>query len=1066
MHPYPVAVSQNEASLRAVAIDFIRAFGIARCFSLNPCFGPFLRGLRQRATTVALGTVLAFCVPPTSAQSNATGTIEGRVVSKVTGSYLANVRVAIEGSNREAITDENGTYRLAGVSAGEVRLRAVYVGLEPRTEVVRVAAGQTIRRDLELARPGPTPGLPDDRPITLAAVTVIEDREMNAQTIALNEQRIAPNIKNVVAFDEYPNNGDPNIAEFLKFIPGVAISYSGFAGNDASVRGIPGSDTPLTIDGASMAASTLGPGRNAGLFAVPINNISRIEVTKVPTPDMSANGLGGSINIISKGGFERKKPLFTYNVFSSFRSDDPLTLSKRVGPTPKLTTRHILPSVDLTYARPINESFAFTLSATQNLNYIEAHTTQPAWDLIRLVQTSSSWQVSPQLVSVRSGRVGIDWKMGSATTLSASIQYRKREAASAGHSFGTTYGAGATGGPTFVQGAATGVGSLSQSVGTWLELHVGMMVSNLKFSHKGKVWQIDGTGGYSVSRHRRPSTEKGYFSNISGTISNLVIRADGISGSGKNKESIVPATYRIVDRTGASVNPFDGNAYSITTAADNLPKSEDMKIEAKLNVARSFAGPLPFSLKSGVAVTRQDVTASDDTKSYSFRTGQSVDVRKAGNYGLVDTGFSAQSPAYLSGDKIQWISARKAYKLYQVHPEYFILNEASAHTTRVNGSRKFNETISGAYLRGDLKLLSNRLWLVGGVRYERTENEGWGALDDVSAQYVKDARGNIVRNAAGQPTLISTDALVRAQLRYKERGSYGTGDYGTTHPSFNGTYTIIDGLLVRAGYARTIGRPSLSLIIPGVAVSEPTATNPTITVVDSGLQPWSADNYDLSLESYLLKGGFGAVGVFKKNIRGFFVSTASSATPELLERYGIPTTGDYLNYTVSTRGNGGDASITGMEFAYKQSLTFLPSWARGVQVFVNYTKMSLGGSSQSDFTGFNPKTLSWGASFVRSRFAIRFTGSEQGETRRAPVAASASVPEGTYLWQGAKTRYNIGIEYAISPKIGFHISLNNVNGLGVTDVQRRYGTGTPDYAKYQRFQEWGKNAVVGIKGEF
>ena len=190
-----------------------------------------------------------------------------------------------------------------------------------------------------------------------------------------------------------------------------------------------------------------------------------------------------------------------------------------------------------------------------------------------------------------------------------------------------------------------------------------MMVSNLRFSHKGKVWQIDGTGGYSVSRHRRPSTEKGYFSNISGTISNLVIRADGISGSGENKESIVPATYRIVDRTGASVNPFDGNAYSITTAADNLPKSEDTKTEAKLNVARSFAGPLPFSLKSGVAVTRQDVTASDDTKSYSFRTGQSVDVRKAGNYGLVDTGFSAQSPAYLSGDKIQWISARKAYEL-------------------------------------------------------------------------------------------------------------------------------------------------------------------------------------------------------------------------------------------------------------------------------------------------------------------------------------------------------------------------------------------------------------------
>jgi TonB-dependent receptor len=1017
---------------------------------------------RARELLIAIGLVPV----AVAAQTAATGTIEGRVLSKVSDAFLSNVRVSIEGTNREATTDENGAYRLSGVPAGESRLRAAYVGLEPGVQSVRIVAGQVVRVDFELARLGMAAEASSSSPITLAAVTVVEDREMSAQTLALNEQRAAPNIKNVVAFDEYPNNGDPNIAEFLKYIPGVAITYSGFAGNDASVRGIPGSDTPITIDGAGMAASSLGPGRNSSLFTVPINNISRIEVTKVPTPDMPANGLGGSINIISKGGFERKRPLFTYSLFTSFRSDDPLTLSKRAGPTPKLTTRHILPSVDLTYSRPINDSIAISLSATENLNYIEAHTTQPAWDLIRLVQTSSSWQVSPQLVAVRSGRVGVDWKMGSATTFGASIQYRKREAASAGHSFGTTYGAGATGGPTFVQGAATGVGSLSQSVGTWLELHNGVMVSNLKFSHQRHEWQLDGHAGYSVSKHRRPSTEKGYFSNISGSISNLVIRAEGISGSGNNKESIVPATYRIVDRTGAPVNPFDGNAYSITTAADNLPRSKETRVEGKLNAARKFAGPLPFSLKSGFAVARQDVSASDNTKSYTFRPGQPVDVRKAGNYGLVDERFSAQSPPYLSGDRIQWISARKAYELYQAQPDYFVLNEAAAHTTRVNGSRKFQETISGTYLRGDLKLLNSRLWLVTGVRHEWTKNEGWGALDDISAQYVKDPRGNLVRNAAGQPTLISTDALVRSQLRYKERGSYGAGDYQTLHPSFNGTYSITDSLVARLGYARTIGRPSLGLIIPGVAVSEPTATNPTITVVNSGLKPWTAHNYDLSLESYLLKGGFGSVGVFRKDIRGFFVTTASSATPELLETYGIPATGDYLNYTVATRGNGGDASITGMEYAYKQSLTFLPAWARGVQVFANLTKLSLGGSSQSDFTGFNPKTLSWGVSLVRSRFAIRFTASEQGETRRAPVAASATVPADTYLWQGAKTRYNIGLEYALSRRIGVHVSLNSFNGLGVTDVQRRYAPDTPEYARYQRFQEWGKNAVVGIKGEF
>lgn len=993
-----------------------------------------------------------------------TGSIEGRVLNQLTGAYLANVRVVVDGTSQEAVTDDNGGYRLSNVAAGEVRVRALYVGLETRMETIRIEPGQTTAFNFELSRMGATDR--DGALVRMDKVTIVEDREMSAQTIALNEQRAAPNIKNVVAFDEYPNPGDPNIAEFLKFIPGVAISYSGYAGNDASVRGIPGSDTPITIDGASLAASSLGPGRNANLFSVPMNNISRIEVTKVPTPDMAASGLGGTINLISKSGFERKRPLFTYNVFSSFRSDDLFTFDKRVGPTSKLTTRHVLPSFELNYTRPINDAIAVSLSASQNLNYIESHSTSPGWDLVRLVQTSSAWAISPQLVQVRSGRVGFDWKMGNENVFTASIQYRKREAASAGSSFNTNIGAGATGGPTFVQGAATGVGTLTQSVGTWLELHNTVVHSTMRFSHKGSIWKADANAAYSVSKHDRPSTDKGYFSSVTGTITNLVVNAEGIDGSGKDKESVIPAVYRVVDRAGVPVNPYDGNNYSITAAAANAPTSKEEKREGRFDLGRPFELALPFSLKTGVSVLQREVTAGDHTRNYAFRTGQSVDVRKAGNYGLVDEAYSAAVPAYISGDKIQWISARKAFDLFKTNPEYFILNAASANTTQVNGSKRFEETIAGTYLRGDFKFFDNRLWLVTGVRYEGTANEGWGPLDDISAQYVKDASGNVVRNAAGQTTLISTDALVRSQLRYKERGSHAKGDYGNIFPSFNGTYTILDGLLARVGFAQTIGRPNLGLIIPGVTISEPTASVPTITVVDAGLQPWSANNYDLSLESYLIKGGFGSVGVFRKDISKFFISTATEATPELLESYGIPVTDTYLNSIVTSRGNGGDASITGMEFSYKQSLTFLPHWARGLQVFVNLTKLSLGGPSQADFTGFNPKTLSWGASFVRSRFAIRFTSSEQGETRRAPVAASASIPAGTYLWQGAKVRYTLGFEYALSRNVGFHVSLNNFNDGGVTDRQMRYGEGTPDYAKFQRFQEWGTNAVVGIKGEF
>ncbi|MBM3855718.1 MAG: hypothetical protein FJ399_21620, partial [Verrucomicrobia bacterium] len=601
----------------------------------------------------------------------------------------------------------------------------------------------------------------------MSPVTVIADREMSAQTIALNEQRAAPNLKNVVAFDEYPNSGDSNIAEFMKFIPGLAVMYSGISGDTASIRGLPGGSTSLSIDGIGMPGSSLGPSRNASLWTVPTDSISRIEVTKVPTPDMPAEGLGGSVNVISRGGFERKKPLFTYNLFSSFRGNDPVTLSERTGPTRKLTTRHILPSAETSYFLPVQDTLAINVAAAYYQNYYESHATLPTWDLVQLLQTSSAWQDTPSLVMTRSGRVGIAWKIGPDDVLGASIQYRKREGTSAQHNLVATYGAGATGGPTFTQGSSAGNGSMTQTIGSWLELHNAVAMTTLKYSHKGRIWRVDANAGHSVAKHQRPSTEKGYFSTVTATLTNLVIRGDGTAGTGNNKESVVPTSLRVTDRANTPVDPFNGNQYSITTAAKNAPSVKDAKTEARLDLGRDFLAARPFSLKTGLAATRSDMTARNDSLSYTFRPGQSVDVRKAGNYDLVHAAYSAQAPAILGGQRVQWVNALKAYGLYQANPSYFVIDEAAAYRTRVNGARELEEAIYAGYLRGDLKLARNRLWLVGGIRYERTEDEGRGPLNDITAQYVKDASGRIVRNAAGQPTLITTDQAARDRLTYK-----------------------------------------------------------------------------------------------------------------------------------------------------------------------------------------------------------------------------------------------------------------------------------------------------------
>jgi len=321
--------------------------------------------------------------------------------------------------------------------------------------------------------------------------------------------------------------------------------------------------------------------------------------------------------------------------------------------------------------------------------------------------------------------------------------------------------------------------------------------------------------------------------------------------------------------------------------------------------------------------------------------------------------------------------------------------------------------------------------------------------------------------AGVQPVFLSNDLLVRARQRYVERGTHAKRDYDGYYPSVNASYSVSDNLVLRAAYARTIGRPNVSAVVPSATFTEPTVAAPTITVTNPGLKPWTADSYDFTVESYHIKDGFGSVGVFQKNIKNFFGSVRSAATADLLELYGLPDDPAYLAYEIATTTNTGDAKVTGFEFTYRQSLTFLPQWARGFQLFVNGTKMSLSGSTTADFTGFNPSAYAGGINFIRSRYYIKLTCTHQGETRRGAVAASAAngIPAGTFNYQDARTRWSISAQYSLTKRFAVYGSVSDFDG-GFSPSTLRYGPGTPDYAKPQRYQELGYYSTIGVKGSF
>ena len=172
------------------------------------------------------------------------------------------------------------------------------------------------------------------------------------EALATNEQRFAANIKNVVATDAFGDIAEGNVAEFMKFLPGVAIDYSDAMPLSIGLRGMDPSLTEVSADGGQMAnATSTGTSRKFDFTQSSINNIARIEVYKVPTPATSASSLSGSVNMVSKSSFERSRPQFNFRVTATTPSDG-FQLKKQPFPFEESIHR-IKPGFDFDYTLPV-----------------------------------------------------------------------------------------------------------------------------------------------------------------------------------------------------------------------------------------------------------------------------------------------------------------------------------------------------------------------------------------------------------------------------------------------------------------------------------------------------------------------------------------------------------------------------------------------------------------------------------------------------------------------------------------------------------------------------------------
>lgn len=175
--------------------------------------------------------------------------------------------------------------------------------------------------------------------------------------------------------------------------------------------------------------------------------------------------------------------------------------------------------------------------------------------------------------------------------------------------------------------------------------------------------------------------------------------------------------------------------------------------------------------------------------------------------------------------------------------------------------------------------------------------------------------------------------------------------YSDTLPSLNLAYNLRDDLVLRFAWAEVMSRPNLTDLNPGGSVS--IFGDPKVSYGNPFIEPFRADNTDVSIEWYFDEGALLSLAYFNKDIESF---PTSSTDDVLWADTGLPDSllGSELNnlkdeiFEVSRKINGGGGELDGWELQYQQNMTFLPEgWMQNTGIIANYTKVS----SKIDATG-------------------------------------------------------------------------------------------------------------------
>ena len=233
----------------------------------------------------------SLCVIPVAEAQIGKGTITGHVTDS-SDAALIGAQVSIESKGLNVVSDAQGQFFINDLEPGSYTLTVKYLGFKTFTKQVEVAAGQIANVEAKL----------EVEAQNLEVLVTAERASGEAEEV--NRQVTADNIVQVLSSDVIRSLPNANMADALGRLPSVTLERDEGEGKYVQVRGTEPRLTNVTIDGINAPSPESGV-RQIKLDAIPADIVESVEINKTLQANMDPDGIGGSVNLVTKTAGER-----------------------------------------------------------------------------------------------------------------------------------------------------------------------------------------------------------------------------------------------------------------------------------------------------------------------------------------------------------------------------------------------------------------------------------------------------------------------------------------------------------------------------------------------------------------------------------------------------------------------------------------------------------------------------------------------------------------------------------------------------------------------------------------